>query len=86
VDTRAVALLLLFAWSTYYRSVGWQLDTGVYQFFTPAERGQLREYLRGLRRGDQAAAAQIGPDLYEALRAIAKGVMQLRQEYSASTG
>jgi hypothetical protein len=86
VDTRAVALLLLFAWSTYYRSVGWQVETGVYQFFTAGERGQLREYLRSLRRGDQAIAAQIGPDLYEALRAIAKGVMQLRQQDSASGG
>jgi hypothetical protein len=86
VDTRAVALLLLFAWSIYYRSVGWQADTGIYQFFAPGEYGQLRAYLRSLRRDDQAVAAQIGPDLYEALRAIGKGVMQLRQEASASSG
>jgi hypothetical protein len=83
VDTRVVALLLLFAWSTFYRSVGWQVNTGIYQFFRPEEFGQLRAYLRTLRRGDPAVAAQVGPDLYEALRAIGLGMRQVRQEDSA---
>jgi hypothetical protein len=80
VDPQTTALLMLFAWSSFYRSVGWQLRAGIYQFFGPDEHEQVRASLRTLRRRDPAIAAEVGPDRYEALRAIAVGVMQVRQE------
>ncbi len=83
VETHAAALLLLFAWSIRIRSIGTPVATGIYQFFTPAEYPQLNALLRSLRRGDSTLAAQMNPDLYEALRAIAVVVHQLRAQDSA---
>jgi hypothetical protein len=77
VETHAVALLLLFAWSGRIRSFGTPVAAGIYQFFTPAEYPQLTALLRSLRRGESTLAAQLHPGLYEALRAIAVVVRQL---------
>jgi hypothetical protein len=84
VEPQAVALSLLFAWNTYYWSIGSRVTWGIYPFFAREEYRQLRAFLRTLRRGDPAVAAQVGPDLYAALRAIAWNVRQLRQESSSS--
>lgn len=84
VDTYAVALLLLFAWSSRIRSFGTPVAAGIYQFFTPAEYPQLKAFLRSLRRSDATLAAQVSPGLYEALRAIALVLRQMRVEDSSS--
>jgi len=82
VDSQAVALLLLFASSPYFWSFGGNAAGGVYQLFTRGEYREMRAFLRSLRRGNPAIAAQIGPDLYEALRAIAAAVRQRRKQES----
>jgi hypothetical protein len=85
-DTHAVALLLLFAWSPRVRSFGTPVAAGIYQYFTPAEYPQLKALLRSLRRGDSTLGAQMDPGLYEALRAIAVVVHQLRVQDSSGSG
>lgn len=72
-----MALLLLFTWSTYFRSVGAKLHSGIYLFFSPEEYDRLHTYLRTLRRVGPDVTAQVDPDLYAALRTIAVGVVQL---------
>jgi hypothetical protein len=83
VETHAVALLLLFAWS--FRRLGTPVAGGVYQFFTPTEYPQLQALLRAMRRGDATLGTQMNPGLYEALRAIAVTVHQLRGEDSSGS-
>ena len=60
------------------------LESFVIQPFTRGEYRGTHAFLRSLRRGNQAIAAQMGPDLYEALRAIAAAVRQRRKQESDS--
>jgi hypothetical protein len=84
VGSQAAALLLLFAWSPYYWSFGGKAAGGVYQLFTRGEYRETHAFLRSVRRGNPAIAAQIGPNVYEALRAIAAAVRQRRKQESGN--